>query len=189
MWCNTPVVTADQLQPALSVSAQVGEINRRNDTTMIRALRYLRLLAGALIVAMGFLTISPPAHAAPRAEAARSVIVTLSNQTNNTLYLWYDNVSSGIWTHQPPASIPPGGTVLFGTESNGFMTGTSGMVNYYLSSSTGYWYKYFKLYWNNPYIGSNSYKVETFGLDGLFHIVRSGGSGNNTQVTFTLLPN
>lgn len=156
---------------------------------MKRALHNLRLLAGALIVAMGFLTISPPAHAAPTATAARSVLVTLSNQTNNTLYLWYDHVGSGIWTQQPPASIPPGATVLFGTESNGFMTGTSGNVSYYLSSSTAGWAKYFTLYWNDPYVGSNSYKVKTFGLDGLFHIVKSGGSGNNAQVTFTLLPN
>src|SRR5262245_61755549 len=160
---------------------------------MNRILRRFRLLAGALLVAMGLMAISPSAHAAPpaapMATAARSVIVSFHNQTDNTLYLWYDNVSSGVWTKKPPASIPPGGTVLFGTESNGFMTGTSGMVQYYLSSSTAYWYKYFKISWNNPYIGSNSYTVQTFGITGLYHIVRSGGSGNNAQVTFTLLPN
>ena len=156
---------------------------------MKRALRTLRLLAGTLLVAMGLMAISPPAHAAPMATAARSVIVTFHNQTTHTLYLWYDYLGSGIWTQQPPESIPPGGTVLWGSESNGFMTGTSGHVTYEFDFSTWYSAKYFTIYWNNPYVGSNSYAVKTFGIDGMFHIVRSGGSGNNAQVTFTLLPN
>src|SRR5262245_56203382 len=130
MWCTTPVVKADRLQRALSVSDLVGEANRRNDTTMKRALHTLRLLAGTLLVAMGLMAISPAAHAAPLASAARSVSVTFRNQTTYTLHNRTYQVMSGIWTLHPPEYIAPGQEVYWRTESNGFMTGTSGMVFY-----------------------------------------------------------
>ena len=159
---------------------------------MKRTLHTLRLLAGTLLVAMGLLAISPAAHAAPAASAARSVSVTFHNQTTHTLNLWYPYVGSGVWTIKPPATIPPGGTAHWGSESNGFMTGTSGMVFYDIYWG-GNFDKYFTIQWNDPYVGSNSYKLGGTALgtgwwQG-FHIVQSGGSGNNAQVTFTLLPN
>src|SRR5262249_17325267 len=134
MWCTSPVGRTDQSQPALSVSALVGHTNRRYDTTMHikRTLRSFGLLAGALLIALGVLAISPSAHAAPAASAARSVSVTFRNQTKFTLHNRTYQVMSGVWTpnRYPPEYIAPGQEVYWQTESNGFMTGTSGMVFY-----------------------------------------------------------
>ena len=167
---------------------------------MKRALHTLRLLAGTLLVVMGLMAISPPAHAAPMASAARSVSVTFRNQTKYTLHNRTYQVMSGIWTLHPPEYIYPGQEVYWRTESDGFMTGTSGNVWYYIQGADAYWSgcgcwysKYFTIEWNDPYVGSNSYKLGGNALgtgwwQG-FHIAQSGGSGNNAQVTFTLLPN
>jgi len=159
---------------------------------MKRALRTLRLLAGTLLIVMGVLVISPAAHAAPMASAARSVSVTFRNQTKYTLHNRTYQVMSGIWTLHPAKYIAPGQEVYWRTESDGFMTGTSGMVFYDIYWGGNY-DKYFTIQWNDPYVGSNSYKLGGTALgtgwwQG-FHIVQSGGSGNNAQVTFTLLPN
>ena len=164
---------------------------------MKRALYTLRLLAGVLLVVMGLMAISPPAHAAPMASAARSVSVTFRNQTKYTLHNRTYQVMSGIWTLHPPEYIYPGQEVYWRTESDGFMTGTSGNVWYYIQGADAYWSgcgcwysKYFTIEWNDPYVGSNSYKLGGTALGaGGFHIAQSGGSGNNAQVTFTLLQN
>ena len=159
---------------------------------MKRALRTLRLLAGTLLIVMGFLVISPAAHAAPMASAARSVSVTFRNQTKYTLHNRTYQVMSGIWTLHPPEYIAPGQEVYWRTESDGFMTGTSGMVFYDIYWGGNY-DKYFTIKWNDPYVGSNSYKLGGNALGAGefhgFHIIRSGGSGNNAQATFTLLQN
>src|SRR5262245_53713856 len=97
---------------------------------MKRALHTLRLFAGALLIVMAFLTISPAAHAAPMASAARSVFVTFRNQTTHPLELTYSQVLSGVWTLHPKTYVSPGEEIYFRTESNGFMTGTSGTVRY-----------------------------------------------------------
>jgi hypothetical protein len=154
---------------------------------MKRALRTLRLLAGTLLIVMGVLVISPAAHAAPMASAARSVSVTFRNQTAHPLEMTYSQVLSGIWTLQPKMYVSPGEEIYFGTASNGFMTGTSGTVRYDFTDICCY-ATYVTMTWNDPYVGSNSYKVGGL-LHGWFHVVQSGGSGNNAQVTFTLLPN
>src|SRR5262245_4022083 len=119
---------------------------------MKRALHTLRLLAGTLLVVMGLMAISPPAHAAPLASAARSVSVTFRNQTKYTLHNRTYQVMSGIWTpnRYPPEYIAPGQEVYWMTESNGFMTGTSGMVFYDIYWG-GNFDKYFTIQWNNPY--------------------------------------
>jgi len=75
---------------------------------MKRALRTLRLLAGTLLIVMGFLVISPAAHAAPMASAARSVSVTFRNQTKYTLHNRTYQAMSGIWTLHPAEYIAPG---------------------------------------------------------------------------------
>ena len=154
---------------------------------MKRALRTLRLLAGTLLIVMGFLVISPAAHAAPMASAARSVSVTFRNQTTHPLELTYSQVMSGVWTLHPKMYVSPGEEIYFGTASNGSMTGTSGTVRYDFTDICCY-ATYVTMTWNDPYVGSNSYKVGGL-LHGWFHVVQSGGSGNNAQVTFTLLPN
>jgi hypothetical protein len=153
---------------------------------MKRALYTLRLLAGTLLIVMGFLAISPAAHAAPMASAARSVSVTFRNNTTHNLNKRYSEVFTGVWTHEPKIYVSPTEEFYWGTASNGFMTGTSGIVWYDMADG-----KYFTVKWNNPYVGSNSY---TFGgtalkAGGGFRIVQSGGSGNNAQVILTLQPN
>ena len=149
---------------------------------MNRTLRTLRLLAGALLIVMGFLVVSPAAQAAPLASAARSVSVTFRNNTTHKLTLRTYEVFSGVWRLRPKMYVSPSEEFYWGTESNGFMTGTSGLAWYDLDNG-----KYFTVKWNNPYVGSNSY---TFGGTALgaggFRIVRSGGSGNNAQVILTL---
>jgi len=92
---------------------------------MKRTLLTLRLFAGALLIVMGLLAVSPSAHAAPMATAARSVSVTFRNQTQYTLHNRTYQVMSGIWTLHPPEYILPGQEGYWRTESNGFMTGTS----------------------------------------------------------------
>jgi hypothetical protein len=152
---------------------------------MKRALLAARLFAGVLVIAMGLLVTGPGAHAAPTTTAARSTSVTFRNTTTHNLTKRYSEVFSGIWTLQPKIYVSPTEEFYWGTESNGFMTGTSGIVWYDMDNG-----KYFTVKWSNPFVGSNSY---TFGGTALgtggFRIVRSGGSGNNAQVTLTLVKN
>ena len=155
---------------------------------MKRILLTFRLFAGALLIAMGMLVISPAAHAAPNkapnATAARSVSVTFHNETTHNLTLRYSQVLSGVWTLQPKIYVGSTVETYWGTASNGFMTGTSGTVWYDFDDG-----KYITMKWNDPYVGSNSYTFSGTALGaGGFQIVRSGGSGNNAQVTLTLQP-
>lgn len=152
---------------------------------MKRALLTLRLFASALIIVMGLLTISPAAQAAPTTKAARSVSVTFRNNTTHNLTMRYSEVFSGAWTYRPRMFISPSQEVYWGTVSDGFMTGTSGAAMYDMDDG-----KNFTLKWNNPYVGSNTYTFSGTALGaGGFKIVRSGGSGNNAQITLTLQPN
>ena len=152
---------------------------------MKRALRTLRLLAGTLLIALGVLVISPAAHAAPLATAARSVSVTFRNNTTHNLTMRYSEVFSGVWRLRPRIYVSPSQEIYWGTESNGFMTGTSGAVMYDMDDG-----KHFTVKWSNPYVGSNTYTFSGTALGaGGFKITRSGGSGNNAQVTLTLEPN
>jgi hypothetical protein len=152
---------------------------------MKRALLTLRLFASALLVVMGLLAISPAAQAAPLATAARSVSVTFRNNTTHNLTMRYSEVFSGVWRLRPRIYVYPSQEIYWGTESNGFMTGTSGAVMYDMDNGENFTVK-----WNNPYVGSNTYTFSGTALGtGGFKIVRSGGSGNNAQVTLTLQPN
>ena len=113
--------------------------------------------------------------------SARSTTVKLQNTTDFTLTLINAELDHGIWSQNqyPPRTIGPKSEGSWMSESDGFMTGTEGSVTYQLSDSKGNVY----IEWDNPYIGSNSYKHTA---PAGFEISQSGGSGDNAVVTFTL---
>lgn len=90
------------------------------------------------------------------------------------------SLSNGVWTNNmyPPKTIAANGDASWQSESDGFLTGTEGTVTYYLAN-----FGDVKVSWNDPYSGSNTYG-QSAPKD--YSISHSGGSGNNTQVTFTL---
>lgn len=126
--------------------------------------------------------------------AARSTAVTFVNNTQNTLLIKVsENLAHGEWSNEPPNDIAPGAQVEWGSESNGFLTGTEGWVRYYPvsantdsigipspapDSATIY------VYWDNPYVGSNSYDKAA---PGPYQVSLQGnGSGDNAAITFDL---
>ena len=101
----------------------------------------------------------------------------------------------GEWTRNmlPPEKIGAGAlrsptTATWASESDGFMTGTEGSVVYELGddpSTSGT----VRFDWNNPYIGSNGYRVGLSGaLAGKLRADYEGGSGDNATVSFWLKP-
>jgi hypothetical protein len=127
-----------------------------------------------------------PGHAnvAVAATAARSMTIHLTNfllihpqQLNRTGM----GLSHGIWEGNgalvPPESLPYGVTATFGSESNGFMTGTEGYVTY--GSTLGD----ITLRWDNPYIGRNSV---TCNAPAGVQCFTSDTSGNNADVHVTV---
>src|SRR5262245_58663286 len=106
---------------------------------MKRLLLSIRLSMVALLLVMGIVATGTAAHAAPRttsgpaapqATAARSVWVIIRNNSKYQLTAPQYYVTSGVWTVNPNPVIQPGQESGFGSESNGFMTGTHGSVTY-----------------------------------------------------------
>jgi hypothetical protein len=99
--------------------------------------------------------------------AARSAIIHLQNYKNCTLVFANKTLWHGQWIKGglPPATIAPGTIGTFGSESNGFMTGTEGQVMYNLENCADPAYNnaWLKIYWDNPYIGANSWSTTTVG--------------------------
>ena len=109
--------------------------------------------------------------------AARSVIISFTNETVQTLQKLSAGLSHGTWTTEPPQSIPQG-TSTWESESDGIATGTEGEVNYLIpGKSTSQ--RTVHLHWDNPFVGDNSY--DELAPDG-FEITHSDGSGDNAQV-------
>lgn len=152
---------------------------------MKRFLVTIRLFAVAMLLVMGVVFTGPAAHAAPQATAARSVWVIVRNNSKYPLSLQNSYITSGEWTVQPNTVIQPGQESGFGSESNGFMTGTHGSVTYNVSNG-----QHFDFTWTNPYVGSNTFSsaLSTVTYNGLSKVVmtRSGGSGNNAVVVITI---
>jgi hypothetical protein len=137
--------------------------------------------------------------AAVAPTAARSTVVYIKNTTDCTLERTWATLSHGVWWKYPPAVIPGNTTVSFGSESNGFMTGTEGSATFMVTfcpelgpgpgsnlGSVGF-------EWDNPYVGSNSYQVTNTTWD--WHLQApaeikilkvSGGSGNNAVIVYQL---
>lgn len=113
--------------------------------------------------------------------AARSVDVELVNDTDRTLTYTDDRLDHGRWAGQPPKTMAPYSKAKWRSESHGFMTGTEGWVTYSVERST----VPLRLYWDDPYWGSNRIQASA---PPAFSIDHTGGTGNRTDVLFNLKP-
>ncbi|MCC8379646.1 MULTISPECIES: aegerolysin family protein [unclassified Xenorhabdus] len=119
-------------------------------------------------------------HADP---SARSADITIYNKTNKTLRISSMELFHGQWAHEPPYNIFSNSSGYFRSESNGFLTGTEGIVEYKFrdNSST------FTIHWDIPYLWilSNSYEINSSSAS--YKISREGGDhGNNVHVKITI---
>ena len=118
--------------------------------------------------------------------AVRSVIVDFVNQTSKTLSRQDFGLSIGIWSNGPngqmvpPEQIPPNGNALFGSESDGFATGTQGFANYEIGGDST---QIVSLQWDNPFKGDNSYPSTS---PNNYSLQILGGEGNNATVVMIL---
>ena len=115
--------------------------------------------------------------------AARSTKLTVRNLTAFPLRHVSDSLEFGIWTEplRPPPEIPAGATMWWESESDGVAQGTEGRAEYQIGD-TGVpitWY------WDNPYLGMNSYR-QTVGPG--FGISFSGGLGDDANPIYTVAP-
>jgi hypothetical protein len=114
-----------------------------------------------------------------KSDSARSVDVMLVNRTGASLRCGDAVLDGGEWASYPPSALTAGGGASWRTQSNGLMTGTEGRVTFAIDGTDAK----VTLSWSNPYVGSNSYTCQA--SDG-YSCSRTGGSGNNSSVTFTV---
>ncbi|WP_329404179.1 aegerolysin family protein [Streptomyces melanogenes] len=132
---------------------------------------------------------SPSAPAATMtASAARSTDVTVENSTGCELRHYDSWLSHGIWNRDPASTaglVRDGQSAGWGSESNGFLTGTEGRAVFVTQNcaATNLNRKVLHLHWDNPFSGSNSYDTNMSDAQCLV-ADRSGGSGNNASVTW-----
>jgi hypothetical protein len=128
------------------------------------------------------------ASATTASAAARSVLVQVDNWTQCEMDFVSASLSSGIWTGTdwPPAVITNSTWGVWQSESNGVGTGTEGFATYQLHRcvNPANNFTWVKFHWNDPFSGSNSY--DTNGTGAGVKITRSGGSGDNAVVSFTV---
>lgn len=86
-------------------------------------------------------------------SASRSTTWTINNATESDFNLVSANLVHGVWANNPPQVIKSGRSVTFKGESDGFMTGVEGTVIYSIPAGQ------YTFYFDNPYIGGDSYKV------------------------------
>ncbi|MET0842655.1 MAG: hypothetical protein ABWY23_02315 [Mycetocola sp.] len=114
--------------------------------------------------------------------AARSTRFVFYNDSDTTLVRIGGGLDHGIWTRQPPLTIPPLTNANWESESNGVLTGTEGHVDYDIQLATGGSAGTCHIYWDNPYVGSNEYEEKT---PETFQVKRLGGGGDNAVVRLT----
>jgi hypothetical protein len=112
--------------------------------------------------------------------AARSFYIEVLN-SGPDLNRQEEHLAHGIWTEGriPPEHIPNRSRAHWQSESQGFATGTEGWVRY------GFQEGDVKIWWNNPFVGSNNFGVD-YDHDKL-EINWGDTSGNNAAVTVTIL--
>jgi len=145
------------------------------------------ITALALLAAFAAPTAASASTGEPASLSARSVDVKIFNDSDCMFVFSSGTIWHGVETILPPAKIQPHTTVMFRTESNGFMTGTEAEVTYAPAAGCAKQPPTFTVYWNNPYVGSNSYFWE-FNTANPWHwkMTMSGGSGNNATILFHL---
>ena len=131
-------------------------------------------------------------------SALRSVTTFLANRTGQPLSCGEAVLDSGVWASLPTDTVANGVVMNFRTESNLATLdakrlklasgGPEGAVTYAIGT-TGY---SVALRWDNPLVGSNSYGCVILrgGVpvkDAPYACSRSGGSGNDSTPTFTVV--
>ena len=113
--------------------------------------------------------------------SARSFYITLRNLTSLDLNRKDLGLEHGEWgdggKDVPPEYIPAGGVSRWGSESDGFMTGTEGFVAY--NSSAGQ----VVFNWDDPYVGSNGFTVQ---VPAGYGKTISDYHGNNADVSVVI---
>ncbi|MBE8598251.1 metallophosphoesterase [Xenorhabdus sp. BG5] len=111
--------------------------------------------------------------------SARSTLISLKNSTDNVLILDSSSLKHGIWSTRPPKEILASRLVTFMSESNKFLTGVEETTTYKAPNVSR-----ITIHWDNPYIGSNSYDINTNNPDS-YLTGYSGGKGNNAEIKVT----
>jgi hypothetical protein len=120
--------------------------------------------------------------------ASRSCEITVDNLTGAPLTLTSSDLPGGEWSQDggqfPPELISPAsdggsGSVTFGSESDGFATGTNGSCVYSNSSNSDS----VNISWDNPFSGGNTFSADTTG--GLT-ATYGDTSGDNMNVTVSI---
>lgn len=115
--------------------------------------------------------------------AARSYWIQVTNYTGDALQLDREKTElvHGTWSDggTPPSTIANAGSGSFGSESDGFMTGTEGRATY--SNSTGE----YVIYWDNPYVGADETSVQT---PPDFTATKEDSKGDNATLKVVIYP-
>ncbi|KAM7187807.1 hypothetical protein V8F33_011022 [Rhypophila sp. PSN 637] len=117
-------------------------------------------------------------------SASRSIDITLVNKTDQLL-VWDDSgLDHGERKVTAPDFIYPGQKGRWMLESDGFMTGAEGWMNWRIENNGD---AKVKLEYNNPFSGSNDYSQKVTGDGSDKYVVdREGGGGDNAKVVFTV---
>ncbi len=126
---------------------------------------------------------SSRARATPVGEraSARSMTVTLVNESGLPLTCGRADLDSGEWADRPPDSIDSGASVSWRTQSNGLATGTSGSAVFTIGDTAST----VAVTWGNPFVGGNTSSCD---VAGGFVCATSGGSGDQASLVVTIRP-
>ena len=109
-------------------------------------------------------------------NTARSVIITVGNNTSKNLSLLSTEHSHGGFAVSPPGVIAKQTTAVFGSQStaNSIATGTQGSATYEVEPGIN-----FVVSWDNPFVGSNSSDQSLGGPNhGDYRGISTTGSGD-----------
>jgi hypothetical protein len=156
--------------------------------------RALAATAVAVLAAVGVpagASAASPAASGPilatTSTAARSVVVVVFNDSDCKFVFSSATLWHGIWATPVPGAINPHTTVSWRTDSNGFMTGVEGEISYVPAAGCAKQPPSFTVYWDDPYVGSNSYFWEFNSPNPYgWKMTMSGGGGSNATITFHL---
>ncbi len=130
----------------------------------------------------------------------RSVTVHFINNSNFTLTVVNAGLASkeGKWDSAPPAHIAPHTTVTWKSQSSNFLRGVEGAATYRIEGFVGtapsvglppplapLAKSLLAVSWDNPEVGNNTFNCTA---PAPLKLEKSGGSGNDSTVTFTLWP-
>ena len=129
-------------------------------------------------------------------DGDRSVVLIVENDLPHALERIHDGHSHGGFAVTPSAIIPPKSVAIFGSQDKGFMTGTTGYVEYSIHDKQAE-DSVLRIEWSNPFVGSN--KADAFAwangghsphkASSLYHASKSIGTGDKqVQMRYSLLP-